>query len=280
METLIEKFKIWLRANGKAVRTIEQYEINIKIFIKENNISSVEQITRDVVNAYVARLKDEKKYAISTCNQHIATIASFMDFNDVAIRLPKCGKPEHKIVKILEEEDLEKKILPMIEREFEDFLRVKAIIMFLYYVGMRKGDVTKVKREQFNLDKNYVLIKIEKQNNKEKKMVIPNTLKNVLFKYFASEPEVTSAFNLVNRQIDTIFAKLRWMFPELELHPHKFRKSFATNAKRLGLHLEDIQNLLGHGDIQTTKKYVEDDDEDEIRERYLLLEEKKLKRKG
>ena len=44
------------------------------------------------------------------------------------------------------------------------------------------------------------------------------------------------------------------------VHPHRFRRTFATGLAKRGMDVQDIQRLLGHTNINTTMKYVVLDD--------------------
>lgn len=44
---------------------------------------------------------------------------------------------------------------------------------------------------------------------------------------------------------------------KIELTPHKLRHTFATNLARKGTPIDVIQVLMGHEDINTTKRYIE-----------------------
>lgn len=44
------------------------------------------------------------------------------------------------------------------------------------------------------------------------------------------------------------------------VHPHRFRRTFATSMARRGMPVQEIQKLLGHTSLQTTMKYVCVDD--------------------
>lgn len=41
-----------------------------------------------------------------------------------------------------------------------------------------------------------------------------------------------------------------------KLHPHKFRRTMATNAIDKGMPIEQVQKLLGHVQIDTTMQYA------------------------
>ena len=40
------------------------------------------------------------------------------------------------------------------------------------------------------------------------------------------------------------------------VHPHRFRRTFATNLSNRGMSVEDIRALLGHENLNTTMMYV------------------------
>lgn len=44
------------------------------------------------------------------------------------------------------------------------------------------------------------------------------------------------------------------------VHPHRFRRTFATNLYRRGMDVHEIQRLMGHSNIQTTMGYIYTDD--------------------
>jgi site-specific recombinase XerD len=45
----------------------------------------------------------------------------------------------------------------------------------------------------------------------------------------------------------------------INVHPHRFRRTFATNSLRRGMKLEEIQQLLGHSNMNTTLIYAKTD---------------------
>lgn len=278
--SIINDYTTWLRANGKSEKTIVSYVHPIELFLKSCQIENIKDITEKVINVYFAEMR--KGYSTASINCHISALKSFFEYNNILLRLPKTKKPTKKVVKIVTEDELVDKIFYMIDRELSTYaLRYKAVISFLYYAGLRIDDVANVKREQFNLEKNMATVYIGKQNM-EKNILIPIRLKIMLEKYFMSEAEEFNAFNMTKTQIENLFRRLKPMLPELELKPHKLRKSFATNAYKLGMTLEEIQSMFGHANIATTQIYVQEATSEEIKKKYLKLEKdhiKNLKRK-
>ena len=43
---------------------------------------------------------------------------------------------------------------------------------------------------------------------------------------------------------------------ETNVHPHKFRRTLATNLIRHGMPIQEVAAILGHDKLDTTMKYV------------------------
>ena len=112
-----------------------------------------------------------------------------------------------------------------------------------------------------------------------KKTPISIKMKELLLQYFAVEAEETNAFNLTVPQIRGIIKRVEQYFPGLKLNPHKFRKSCATNAYKMGMNLEEVQKFMGHKNISTTQRYVEEVKDEELRSKFLKLEEEQMKKR-
>ena len=51
------------------------------------------------------------------------------------------------------------------------------------------------------------------------------------------------------------------------VHPHRFRRTLATNLINRGMAIQDVAHILGHDKLDTTMKYVYINDED-VRTKY------------
>lgn len=59
-----------------------------------------------------------------------------------------------------------------------------------------------------------------------------------------------AAFRLIRR-----LARQAGLAVADRLSPHSLRHAFATNARQLGVPLEDVQDAMGHADARTTRRY-------------------------
>ena len=56
--------------------------------------------------------------------------------------------------------------------------------------------------------------------------------------------------------------KLAGMAEVEHVHPHKFRRTLATNLNRRGMPIQEVAHILGHEKLDTTMKYVMLNDND------------------
>ena len=61
--------------------------------------------------------------------------------------------------------------------------------------------------------------------------------------------------------VDILIRELGRSLGIKKIHPHRFRRTFATIASKRGMAIEDIQRLMGHKKIETTQIYIDSDEE-------------------
>ena len=65
-----------------------------------------------------------------------------------------------------------------------------------------------------------------------------------------------SAIALENNGVRTILKKLGNKAHVNKVHPHRFRRTFATDAINRGMPLEQLRVLMGHNNYDTTLGYA------------------------
>ena len=91
----------------------------------------------------------------------------------------------------------------------------------------------------------------------------------MLLQQYLSERKDDSPALFVNRYGNRLKpGGVREMLKELakkagveHVHPHKFRRTLATNLTRHGMPIQEVANILGHEKLDTTMKYVVLDDQ-------------------
>jgi integrase len=255
MQKELEQYKTWLLANSRSKNTIRSYLHYVEVFLSTIGYFDNYIFTEEKLNNYFAELKT-KTIEQATFNFILSAVKSFLVFKGLNIRTPYRKAPTNKEVQFIDEKIFHNVIIPFVDQNFNDALRVKTALYCLFYTGLRIKELISLHRKDFNFDRNLLIANATKQNW-ERPIAILDKLKKYLVIYFQSEAEEENCFNLSTSRVDVMFQVLRVNLPELKIHPHKFRASFACYCYGvLKLDILTIQKLLGHQSIITTMRYV------------------------
>jgi site-specific recombinase XerD len=91
----------------------------------------------------------------------------------------------------------------------------------------------------------------------------------ILREYLQSRTDTEAALFVCQRGGRLQPSGARWMLKKLgeragvdHVHPHKFRRTLATEMAKDGMPIQEIMVFLGHEKTDTTMKYVNVDDGD------------------
>ena len=241
-------------------------------YLQENGIKKMAHITEDVLEGYVAYLK-EHNFANATMSRHIAAMKGWFLFmvkegmveEDVAGNL-KAPKIEKKAPDILKMEEVVK-LLEEPKGSNPKELRDKAMLELLYATGIRVTELISLTTAQLNMQMNYIIC-----NDGHKDRIIPFGIKarDALLNYL----EYSRSVMIHNPKSDVLFVNCsgqsmsRQGFWKLIKHyalkagitaditPHTLRHSFAAHLVENGADLKSVQEMMGHSDISTTQIYA------------------------
>lgn len=164
----------------------------------------------------------------------------------------KCAKKEKQTYS---ERDLEK-----LNRNCEN-VRDRAILHFLRSTGCRISEVTGLNRDQVNLDKQECVV--HGKGNKYRPVYLDDVAGMVLAEYLESRKDDSPALFVGCRGERLQPGGVRCMLKNLaeragvdHVHPHKFRRTLATDLARHGMPIQEVARVLGHEKLDTTMKYV------------------------
>lgn len=248
---MLNEFKNWLILNGASGNTAETYISRISEAEKH---TPIDQWTKETIEAFLTKIKQEKK--TSTFNSYLFAIRKFLAYQKKEIELPRATKVTNTLPKSFTEEYFEKEIIPTIEQlTSKDIYKIKAVLYFLFYTGIRVGEIDTLHRA--DIDLNTLTAKIKVSKTREERIVFfTKKTKQCLEDYFGSEPEETNAFNLASSALRCRFTLWKPYFKDINLHCHMFRHAYATNLLYRGIDLLSVSKLLGHKNISTTQRYL------------------------
>ena len=139
--------------------------------------------------------------------------------------------------------------------------RDRAILHFLRSTGCRISEVTELNRDQVNIEALECVV--HGKGNKERTVYLDDVSGMMLTEYLHGRTDDSPAL-FVNRYGERMKpGGVREMLNVLSekagvdhVHPHKFRRTLATDLTRHGMPIQEVAKILGHDKLDTTMKYV------------------------
>ncbi len=140
-------------------------------------------------------------------------------------------------------------------------VRDKAIICFLLSTGCRIGEVVSLNKNDIDFQKKQC--KVLGKGNKERIVYLDDITIFFLKKYFSERVDNYEAlfigkgsFRMTPGGIRRVLVKLGEKAGVENVHPHRFRRTLATNLIYRGMPIQEVAKILGHEKLDTTMKYV------------------------
>jgi site-specific recombinase XerD len=143
----------------------------------------------------------------------------------------------------------------------------RTLLMTLYATGMRRSELAHLKVS--DIDSQRMIIRVvEGKGGKDRDLPLSPALLEILREYWRWRKPKLYLFptrNLRGRLDQSISDKTVWIACSdatrlagirKRVTPHTLRHSWATHLLEAGTDLRTIQVLLGHGDLETTAKYL------------------------
>ncbi len=186
----------------------------------------------------------------------------------VMVHSPKTDK---NLPSVLNEDELSTLFEENMKREKVSKIRDQAIIELLFSSGVRVSELCSIKLAHLQLKRRF--IRILGKGRKERIVAFSISCQKILETYINgyrkeliartnAKPDDFLFLNehglpLTPRGVEYILNVIeKETGLGLELHPHKFRHSFATTLLNKGADLRTIQELLGHTSLSTTQIYM------------------------
>lgn len=135
-----------------------------------------------------------------------------------------------------------------------------ACIWTLFLTGGRVSEIVNLREDQISTNiKGESVITLEKhktyRRSGEKKVMLPKQAADIISKLPAAKPGERVFGNLLRRYIEKVWEDIRTSAGCPDLKLLDARRTFASFGLSNDLTLEQIGDLLGHSDVQTTKGY-------------------------
>lgn len=241
-------------------RTITVYLSSLTLFLLYTKKSSMEDVGKKDVEAFLRYMYKEKNISESYMNQIINAIKAYYE---KVLGWPKMrfdiARPKRpvKVIKPLTKEE--------IERFFSviDNLKHKCLMMLIYSSGLRISEACSIRVKDILFSRKMVFISRSK-GKRDRYSVLADSMIPIIKAYLKEYKPRHHLFEGSDRRFPYSSSSARRVFQRAKqksgIHPdatvHTLRHSFATHSMENGMSLSTIKELLGHRDIKTTAKYL------------------------
>jgi len=249
-----------------------------------------EMVTAEMVTEYLDYVEDERKCSISTRNQRLTAIRSFiayvamMDITVAANLKELEGIPLKKttstVVEYMSEEAVSV-ILNIVDTTTPLGLRDRCILMLLYDSAARIQELIDVKLGDFRWGKKPV-VTLHGKGGKDRSVPISQKTAEHIRLYITqfhtetkSNPNAPLFYSIIFGSLNHLSvryvrdrirkhgkaARVKCVEVPENVHPHLFRHSRAMHLYQRGMPLEILSQWLGHANLETTLMYAHADTE-------------------
>ena len=284
-DNLIKKFLICKSVKGCTERTLQFYkEVLVKVIPAINK--NIRDIEKTDIRLYIAKRQKIDKVSKVTINNELRVIKSFYTWlhiegyvsSNIALHIEQL-KIDKKKKEAFTELEIEKM------RSSISNVMYKAMFEIMLSTGCRVTELVTIKIDNINDDE----VMIKGKGNKYRKVFLNAKAQIALEKYLAersdSNPFVFCGYNsdiktdkktrgwwkyprMINdthidkSSVEQIFKKIGRSLGIKRSNPHKFRRTCATLALKKGMPLEQVSRMLGHEQLDTTKIYLDLNDDE------------------
>lgn len=255
--SLFIKYKTVRR--GSTITTEITYKSILSDFCLNVCADTVGHLTLDIIDRYIDYVSN-KNYKPKTFKNKVVVVRSFIrflysknltDIRPESIELPKVQDMEANFLDYDEQVAIVKAT---------KCARDKAIILTMIRSGLRVSELVDMRTS--DLFERSIVVRCGK-GKKARVTFIDEETERAILAYVKTKEYTDYMFTNYNggkisRQYIARLVSIcgRQANPNKKISPHTLRHTFATNMLRKGARIEDVQPMMGHANISTTRLYM------------------------
>ena len=259
-DDMLECFLQALDVQGRSKKTIAHYRLVLGKLMAETKVPT-RRITVYHLRSFLAKKKEEglKDSTLSHFREVFSSFFGWLFREGLIEQNPVVNLGTIKVAKeekrVFSDIDMEKMRLGC--RRLVD----RAIISFLASTGCRVAELVGLNRDALDLENLECVVR--GKGNKERTVYLDTVTAMYVKKYLETRNDSCPALfaTRTNERFQT--GGIRDMLKRLEaiskvehVHPHKFRRTLATNLAKRNMPIQTIAAILGHEKIETTMEYI------------------------
>ncbi len=262
-DELLQKFIEAKRIEGCSEKTLKYYQKTIKDMLTATG-KGVMHITTEDLRGYLTAYQTERrlsKVTVDNVRRILSSFFSWLEDEDYILKSPVRRIHRVKTAATVKETYTDEALEIM--RDSCKELRDLAMIDMLASTGMRVGEMVLLNRADINFAERECVV--FGKGSKERVVYFDARTKIHLQNYLNARTDDDNALFVTLRSPHTrltiggVEVRVRGLGKKLgmeKVHPHKFRRTLATQAIDKGMPIEQLQQLLGHKRIDTTLQYA------------------------
>lgn len=275
MKQDIEAFLKYLTAEkGYSQNTLAAYRNDLAqmaAFIAAEQAKGIITSYDGLLKSYLLKLR-EKRYSVATTARKVASAKSFFRFMVDSGRIkenPAQNLPSPQVskraIKFLSPSEYQMLLGEAAKISTPEARRDAVMLELLYATGLRIGELVALNTENVDLERNYVRIDSKRQVPFDHRLgpILGNFLRNDRLDLLYDESEQALFLNRRGKrltrqgfwQIIKGYASKAGLSGKVT--PQTLRHSFARRKLQNGVELNQLQQLLGHAFISSTRIYRE-----------------------
>ena len=256
---------------GRSLKTIENYERALNVFIEQTEITSAKEITSDLIHDFRMWLNRQtgtsgKLKKNTQNNSYLVPLRVFLKyihsqgFKSVSPSDIVLAKVPQRMIDTLSSKEI-KQLFKSTDGDELFKLRDGAILHFLFSTGLRVSELVSLSRY---IDLSSGEITIRGKGDRVRTVFISRQAQDAVRKYNNARLDTGEAMfvskkgdRLTARSVERIVAKHSVHAGiSKRVTPHTLRHAFATDLLYNGADIRSVQELLGHSNISTTQIYT------------------------
>lgn len=242
----------------------------------------LEDLTSDIIRAFLSELESNRKCSLSTRNQRLSAVHAFAKYVGLSspenvewcrlIQIIPFKKAKHTLITYLEKVEMNA-VLDAPDKSTEQGRRDYALLLFLYNTGARADEAAQLTIADLSLPhqkKGIATVLIKGKGNKSRRcplwqqninelmpMIEGRELSEHVFLNRLKQPLTRFGIHAMVKRNAKEAAKKHPDIKEKKVSPHTIRHTTATHLLQSGVDINTIRAWLGHVSINTTNIYAE-----------------------
>lgn len=258
-DRMLKTFAVIKSLEGLSDSTIKRYLSENKKLLDYLNMP-LEDITTNDIRVYIAsrRQANVSNRTLDGMRRCYSTFFDWLHKEDVIPKNPCNGLKQIKYKKEI------KKPFSAVELEKIKMacsnIRDMALVQFLYSTGCRVSEVSNLNISDINFETQECIVL--GKGNKERTVYVSDVSMMYLKEYLTERNDTSESLfvgkgteRLGKTGIEAILKRLEKKSGVQNVHPHRYRRTLATNLLDRGMSIQDVAEILGHADLKTTQIY-------------------------